>query len=449
MRATISLMTMAAVVIFQGAAPAGGPLTPPPGAPAPTPGPEPRTPVNDLPGSAVAMHVIRVPGSYYLSGNIEATTPGLHGVFIDTPGPVSIDGMGFAMIGAPGSLDAFHIFDATGVPLRAQVSKVQVRGWDHVVKKSVGAGDTNPPDEDHLLIEDLMAQVDGGVEAVVHWTGDITLKRGVIAGGGIFNDSGTLTISDSTISGNSASHAIDADGLFMTNVEVRGGAGVRARKPREIVVVGSKVKEVVRGVAFDLAEGAVVTDSQADGTVDGRDFLIWQRNLSTADFSDAFFTPHSFGAGSRIEESEFRFIGIATGQTGATASEEVAFYYNKISFDGEGAPSSLARFDGGGSEIAGNLVQGVPSGAAGFEINDQLNLVHNNTFVGAANNTIGVVGTAGRSIFRNNTMLNIGTPFDLFGVGANHIGPVLGPTAATVNEHPDRNLEIPPVAPVR
>ncbi len=79
----------------------GGSLSPPPGPIMPTMRAlgdvEPRIPVQSLPGSAVAMHRISQPGSYYLAGNIRGM-PGMHGIEIAADNVV-IDMMGFVLDG--------------------------------------------------------------------------------------------------------------------------------------------------------------------------------------------------------------------------------------------------------------------------------------------------------------------------------------------------------------
>ncbi|MCH8147579.1 MAG: right-handed parallel beta-helix repeat-containing protein [Planctomycetes bacterium] len=64
---------------------------------------EARTPVQSLPGSASAVHVIDEPGSYYLTANVIGQS-GQHGIFIASPN-VTLDLNGFALIGVPSSLD--------------------------------------------------------------------------------------------------------------------------------------------------------------------------------------------------------------------------------------------------------------------------------------------------------------------------------------------------------
>lgn len=83
-----------------------GPIDPPAGPVAPTPGPEPRIAVNtaNTPGDADSQFKITQPGSYYLAGNITGVS-GRIGIEIAASN-VTLDLNGFAMIGVPGSLVA-------------------------------------------------------------------------------------------------------------------------------------------------------------------------------------------------------------------------------------------------------------------------------------------------------------------------------------------------------
>lgn len=80
-----------------------GPLAPPAGPVAPTPGPEPRIAINaaNTPGDATAMFIISQPGSYYLEGSVTGAV-GTRGVDVRASN-VTIDLMGFALGGVPGS----------------------------------------------------------------------------------------------------------------------------------------------------------------------------------------------------------------------------------------------------------------------------------------------------------------------------------------------------------
>lgn len=77
---------------------AAGPLDPPAGPVAPTPGPEPRTPISatTTPGDANNLYRITLPGSYYLTGNINAASKSAIAVAADN---VTIDLAGFTITG--------------------------------------------------------------------------------------------------------------------------------------------------------------------------------------------------------------------------------------------------------------------------------------------------------------------------------------------------------------
>jgi hypothetical protein len=84
---------------------ARGPLDPPAGPIASTPGPEPRTVINavNTPGDADSLFKITQPGSYYLAGNITGVS-GKKGIEIASRG-VTVDLNGFRLRGVAGSLD--------------------------------------------------------------------------------------------------------------------------------------------------------------------------------------------------------------------------------------------------------------------------------------------------------------------------------------------------------
>lgn len=89
-----------------------GDLAPPVGPVAPTMKTlqqvEPRIPINstNTPGDAGSLFKITQPGSYYLTGNITGEA-GKHGIEIAAIG-VTIDLMGFVLLGVPGSLNGIH-----------------------------------------------------------------------------------------------------------------------------------------------------------------------------------------------------------------------------------------------------------------------------------------------------------------------------------------------------
>lgn len=106
-----------------------GPINPPSGPVAPTPGPEPRIPISALttPGDADSLFKITQGGSYYLTGNV-AGVAGKHGIEIASWG-VTIDLNGFELNGvADGTLDGITI--AVGEPRNITVLNGSVRSWD-------------------------------------------------------------------------------------------------------------------------------------------------------------------------------------------------------------------------------------------------------------------------------------------------------------------------------
>ncbi len=100
----IGQMCFACAVLVLSVELQAGPLVPPAGPVAPTPGPEPRIAINatNTPGDADSVFKITQSGSYYLTGNITGVAA-KHGIEIAASG-VTVDLMGFALQGVPGSL---------------------------------------------------------------------------------------------------------------------------------------------------------------------------------------------------------------------------------------------------------------------------------------------------------------------------------------------------------
>jgi hypothetical protein len=119
-----------------------GPITPPPGPVASTPGPEPRIAVNatNTPGDADSVYRISQGGSYYLAGNVSGEV-GKHGIQISASN-VTLDLNGFALIGGSGTLDGVNIATSRGVNI--VVRNGAVRSWgDCGIEMEYNAG--NPP----------------------------------------------------------------------------------------------------------------------------------------------------------------------------------------------------------------------------------------------------------------------------------------------------------------
>ena len=133
--AAICLLVLAGAGLF------AGPLDPPAGPIAPTPGPEPRTAVNatNTPGDANSLFKITQPGSYYLTGNITGVA-GKHGIEIAASG-VTLDLNGFDLAGVPG-MGAFDGITAAANDLtNIAVLNGSVRNWG---EDGVDLGDFGP-----------------------------------------------------------------------------------------------------------------------------------------------------------------------------------------------------------------------------------------------------------------------------------------------------------------
>lgn len=104
----------------------GGPINPPAGPVASTPGPEPRIAVNatNTPGDANSVFRISTAGSYYLTGNITGEAA-KHGVEIGASG-VTLDLNGFDVVGVANSLDGVN---ATAGLRNITVRNGSVRNW--------------------------------------------------------------------------------------------------------------------------------------------------------------------------------------------------------------------------------------------------------------------------------------------------------------------------------
>jgi len=117
-KTVVSVLVLAGLVIFALTA-VGGNLEPsaPPGPTMKTLAEvEPRIAVQSLPGDTNSLYVISETGSYYLTGNITGE-PNKCGITI-AANNVTVDLMGFGLIGVPGSLDGFCVqYQETDEPL--------------------------------------------------------------------------------------------------------------------------------------------------------------------------------------------------------------------------------------------------------------------------------------------------------------------------------------------
>lgn len=131
----------------------GGDLNPPAGPVNPTHKTltevEPRIAINgtNTPGDATALFVISQPGSYYLTGNITGEA-GKHGIVITALG-VSIDLMGFQMLGVPGS--GAGIISTGAIATTVRNGHVYTWGGDGVHLEG-----------NSLIVENIISESNGG-----------------------------------------------------------------------------------------------------------------------------------------------------------------------------------------------------------------------------------------------------------------------------------------------
>ncbi len=144
---------------------AQGSLTPPAGPPAPTMKSldqvEARTPVNTLPGDATAVHIITLPGSYYLTGSITGNTSKA-GIRIEAVN-VTLDLNGYTIEAAVGSTDGINS-NAPGGAL--VIRNGMIRGYTKGIKISSST---------QFHLQDL--QVFGSLTAGLDVDGKGTMER--------------------------------------------------------------------------------------------------------------------------------------------------------------------------------------------------------------------------------------------------------------------------------
>ena len=197
-----------------------GSLTPP-GAPAPTMKTldqiEPRRPIDSTatPGDATSVFKITEPGSYYLTGNI-AGVSGKHGIHITTAN-VTLDLMGFELVGVAGSLNGIHV-DNVAASNSCAVRNGTVRNW--------GFNGLQVNAEGAHRIEDIRALSNGNHGILSpHYSeinGCVALANGV---DGINSGRGSVTASTSNKNGG---NGIDAYVVRRCKADGNGGHGIRS-----------------------------------------------------------------------------------------------------------------------------------------------------------------------------------------------------------------------------
>jgi parallel beta-helix repeat protein len=202
--------------------PAGdaGDLDPPPGPIGPTMKTlsevEPRTPVQALPGSITAQHVIIESGSYYLTDSVSGVE-GKNGIEIVASG-VTLDLRGLELVGVTGSLDGIHAHAGSNISIRNGT----VRNW--------GADGVNASAACNSQAEGLRLANNGAMGLSV---GSGSVVRNCTAVGnnahGIFTGFGctvsTCTASDNVGSGIATAISATVTGCTIHHCTARGNSG--------------------------------------------------------------------------------------------------------------------------------------------------------------------------------------------------------------------------------
>ena len=243
-----------------------GPLTPPAGPVTSTNKTlaevEPRIAINatNTPGDADSIFRIAAPGSYYLTGNI-AGVVGKHGIEIASSG-VTLDLMGFDLLGVPGSLDGVNVSVAS---VSIDIHNGSVRSWGSA---GVDAGNTSNSSLRNLRAE---GNVNGGLRLGV---GGLVEDCAALSNGlfGIFAGSG------STVSGNTAASntgdgiQVPGDCLVLNNnCDSNGfsggnGAGILAMSS-DNRIDGNNVTDNDRGIDVTFAGNLIIRNSASGNTV--------------------------------------------------------------------------------------------------------------------------------------------------------------------------------------
>jgi len=228
-----------------------GDLNPPPGPIAPTQ----RTPigVNTTPGDALSLFKITQSGSYYLTGNITGVV-GKHGIEIES-GAVTLDLMGFALVGVAGSLDGVHVTN----PLNdIAVINGSVQKWERGINISSAT---------HTRVADVQASSNVSTGMLTGANSVVTNCGAHLNGShGIFVTSGTVL--DCSARNNTNVGIVCFDGCVIANSSAgNNGTGVSLGDGNSITDCAVHDNN---GIGIDASEGnTIINCSVSRNTLDG------------------------------------------------------------------------------------------------------------------------------------------------------------------------------------
>ena len=256
-----ALRLAALVASFVGLYVLAGPLTPPAGPVAPTPGPEPRIAINatNTPGDADSVFKITQPGSYYLTGNVTGMI-NKHGIEIASSG-VTLDLNGFDLVGVPGSLDGVSAASSNATAIR----NGSVRGW--------GGSGMNLFGTVGILITDIRASGNGayGIRGsnrtvIKNCVSDSNSGTGLrVAGGGIIEGCAASTNGADGIEVTGAT-LVTGNNCYSNGQCANGGSGIHATGIYNRIE-GNTCANGNRGISVDAGNNVIIKNTCASNTL--------------------------------------------------------------------------------------------------------------------------------------------------------------------------------------
>jgi parallel beta-helix repeat protein len=349
-----------AILLVAATVSAQGPMSPPPGPPGPVMKSldqiEPRIALGPITtqGNASNLHIIREPGSYYLTGNVQGES-GKVGILINASG-VTLDLNGFHVIGVPGPASGIFVPSvATGCVIRNGT----VRNWDFSGLDAMAV---------NSRFEGLVIRDNGS-----H---------------GLYAD--TAIITDCQVSGNGAVGIIAAGYSVATRViATQNRAGLSAQRVVDCTASDNEL---------DGISGAdIVTGSQAEGN--GRDGItscrVVRSSVSRRNEQDGIMVVSDAQVVDCIADNNSRH-GIRV-----IASSRV--HGNSCNYNGGGGFGHGIHVEGNSNELSGNTCT---HNQRGMTVTGSLNRIEANHFAG--NTGIGLFVTGQLNLITRNTARTAG-----------------------------------------
>jgi parallel beta-helix repeat protein len=334
---------------------------------------EPRIVINstNTPGDATSSFIISASGSYYLAGNLMGE-PAKRGIFIAASG-VTVDLMGFSMIGTPGSLEAIGVSGA-GAPGSLIIRNGSIHDWGSFgIATNVTEG---------VMIEGIIVRNNGnhGILCSSH-----CVVRNCFAVG---NGSNGITTSfygvvEGCTSNDNVIGISVASGSAVRNCTVQGNSGDGVNCSGDCTVSSSTARNN-GGIGIDTASNSTIRDCQA------------YSNTSDGIQADS---------NSSVVNCKSNFNGLDGIQIGGDS----LVLKCTVDDNGQAAGNAGIRVTSGSTRVEGNTV--TDNNTTGIDLDAGGNLVIGNWFNG---NTSNIVTTGTNLVGPTLTSANIGTATNPF-----------------------------------